>query len=246
MANLLEPSEMEWKFDENGWSRYSSWIFYSPKNIHQQGVFNPFEVNPKSWSAFLKEGGIYPQQPTSATTHFSFQLGEPWSAIIFSYVPVFFSFQKAIPSSIGTVSTGPTKQIFLLRDMTKASTCFVVWQISWGKCFYWECLEFWKFEENCPIIWGSKISIESLFLLLCDLAELIVEAVAFSFTKWMPWAVSFWLSWLRCWTLQTIALHRTVPTFIWCCLVLNIQHPRTTTHNMPKGHTVRFSAQPTA
>ena len=30
--------------------------------------------------------------------HFSFQLGEPWSAIIFSYFPVFFSFQKAILS----------------------------------------------------------------------------------------------------------------------------------------------------
>ena len=77
----------------------------------------------------------YPWQPTSATMHFSFQLGEPWSAIIFSYFPVFFLFQKAILSSIGTVSSGPTKQIFLLRDMTKASTCFVVWQISWGKCF---------------------------------------------------------------------------------------------------------------
>ena len=82
------------------------------------------------------------------------------------------------------------------------------------KVFYWECLEFWKFEENCPIIWGSKISIESLFFLLCVLAELIVEAVAFSFTKWMPGAVSFWLSWLRCWTLRTIALHRTLSTLL--------------------------------
>ena len=53
----------------------------------------------KSWSAFLKEGGVYPRQPTSATMHFSFQLGEPWSAIIFSYFPVFFSFQKAILTS---------------------------------------------------------------------------------------------------------------------------------------------------
>ena len=31
------------------------------------------------------------------------------------------------------------------------------------KVFYRECLKFWKFKENCPIIWGSKISVESLF-----------------------------------------------------------------------------------
>ena len=51
------------------------------------------------------------------------------------YIAVIFSFQKAILSSIGTVSPGPSKQTFLLRDMTKASTWFVVWQISRGKCF---------------------------------------------------------------------------------------------------------------
>ena len=105
------------------------------KEHSSTSFFNSFEVNPKCWSAFLKEGGICPRQPTSATMHFSFQLSKPWSVIIFSYFPVFSSFQKAILSSIGTMSSGPTKQIFLLRDMNKESTRFVIWQISWGKCF---------------------------------------------------------------------------------------------------------------
>ena len=47
------------------------------KEHSSTSVFNSFEVNPKFWSTFLKEGGMNPLQRASATMHFSFQLGEP-------------------------------------------------------------------------------------------------------------------------------------------------------------------------
>ena len=76
----------------------------------------------------------------SSTTNFcnnAFQFPASWTMICchFLICSCFFLIPKAILSSIETVSSGLTKQIFLLWDMTKASTCFVVWQISWGKCF---------------------------------------------------------------------------------------------------------------
>ena len=50
--------------------------------------FNAFEVK-KCWKAFLKESEIYPLQPTAATMHFNFQLGEPWAAFILIFFCIF-------------------------------------------------------------------------------------------------------------------------------------------------------------
>ena len=81
------------------------------------------------------------------------------------------------------------------------------------KVFYWECLEFWMFKENCPIIWGSKMSIESIFFVVCFSWTDCWSSGLF-FHKMNARAVSFWLSRLRCWTLRTIALHRTLSTLL--------------------------------
>ena len=79
------------------------------------------------------------------------------------------------------------------------------------KCLFRK--KYGKFEENCPIIWGSKISIESLFFVVCFSWTDCWSSGLF-FTKWLPGAVSFWLSWLRCSTLRTIAFHRTLSTLL--------------------------------
>ena len=129
-------------------------------------AFNSFEVNPKSLSAFLKEGGIYSRQPTSATMHFSFQLGKPWSAIIFSYFPVFSCSKRQFSLQLKPWVLGQQNKSFYFKIWQKHQLVCSLANIL-RKVFYWECLECWKFKENCPIIWGSKISIESLFFCCC-------------------------------------------------------------------------------
>ena len=47
------------------------------QSLFLNSCFNSFKFSPKCWSALLKECGIHPRQPTSATMHFISQLEEP-------------------------------------------------------------------------------------------------------------------------------------------------------------------------
>ena len=120
--------------------------------------FNAFEVK-KCWKAFLKESEIYPLQPTAATMHFNFQLGEPWAAFILIFFCI-FSFKKLFSLHFGTVCFGPTKHILLLWDSyEKSINLFFSLANALRKVFYCECFQFWKFKANCPTIFSCKISI---------------------------------------------------------------------------------------
>ena len=108
--NLLEPSEIEWKSYENGWARCRSLIFYSPKINHQQRFSIPLKriqrIKVISW---LKVGytlnNQVPRQCISVSSLVDHDL----------LFWCFFSFQKAILSSLGTMSSGWQNKYFSFK-----------------------------------------------------------------------------------------------------------------------------------
>ena len=114
LMKMVEPDVVAWSSTNQKTfiNKGSQFLWSESKELK---CFSERRWNISSTTNFCNNAFQFPARRTMICYHF----------LIFS---CFFLFQKAILSSIGTVSSGPTKQIFLLRDMTKASTCFVVWR----------------------------------------------------------------------------------------------------------------------
>ena len=209
-------------------------------------------MNPKSWSAFLKNVGYILNN----------QLLQQWISVSslvnhdllsFSHIFQFFLFQNSNSLFKWNHEFRANKTNLSASRYDKSINLFCSLANILRKVFYWECLEFWKFEENCPIIWGSKISIESLFFVVCfswtdcwsnGLFFHKMNARGCIFLTALITLLNF-VDYCIAQNSEHIIVSPRVSILTWCCLIFNIQHPRTTTHNMSKGQTVRFSTKST-